>query len=383
MTMATGMCEWSLLLVSEAVDGPSFLQSAWETARRRICLVATDCKSLYDHVQSQSAPTLDDRRPVIFKRTRVPACNSTFARLAMANSKVSRTSPTSSPAEDGAETWAWIAQGLPQTERRQTQHSMVRSFLAGEGAELWRDAVAEFRQLRSDLQASGAWDQVSHYYCERWGLASDGSKRSRDEAATVDRDFMESAMEEDYLLINENGSPRRTGSAPTPMMSSSAPRGPPPPVPITDTSARTGNRRGSASSDIFSSGTGSPLPAHLRLSSSENESEAAGRRPTTKTVPPLPDGVHTMSQWGDTLVDFGKLKGQGWSYDGVACNTSKEICGYRKWILDHVNQMSGPCRDLGNYLLRMQADGRLPGTPNMIPGTDSVRSYVSRSGANS
>ena len=65
MTMATGMCEWSLLLVSEAVDGPSFLQSAWETARRRICLVATDCKSLYDHVQSQSAPTLDDRRTAL------------------------------------------------------------------------------------------------------------------------------------------------------------------------------------------------------------------------------------------------------------------------------------------------------------------------------
>ncbi|CAE7795640.1 Copia protein [Symbiodinium microadriaticum] len=301
MTMATGMCEWSLLLVSEAIDG--------------------------------------------------------------------------------AETWAWIAQGLPQAERRQTQHSMVRSFLAGEGAELWRDAVAEFRQLRSDLQASGAWDQVSHYYCERWGLASDGSKRSRDEAGTLDRDFMESAMEEDYLLINENGSPRRLGSAPTPMMSGSAPRGPPPPVPITDTTARTGHRRGSASSDIFSSGTGSPLPPHLRLSSSENESEPVNHRPAAKASPPLPDGVHTMSQWGDTLVDFGKLKGQGWSYEGVASNTSKEIRGYRKWILDHVNQMTGPCKDLGNYLLRMQADGRIPATPDMIPGTESVRSYVSRTSA--
>ena len=65
MTMATGMCEWSLLLVSEAVDGPSFLQSVWETARKRTCLVATDCKSLFDHVQSQSAPTLDDRRTAL------------------------------------------------------------------------------------------------------------------------------------------------------------------------------------------------------------------------------------------------------------------------------------------------------------------------------
>ena len=65
MTMATGMCEWSLLLLSEAIDGRTFLQSAWEVARKRVCLVATDCKSLYDHVTSQSAPTLDDRRTAL------------------------------------------------------------------------------------------------------------------------------------------------------------------------------------------------------------------------------------------------------------------------------------------------------------------------------
>ena len=65
MTMATGTCEWSLLLLSEALDGRTFLQSVWETARKRTCLIATDCKSLFDHVQSQSAPTLDDRRTAL------------------------------------------------------------------------------------------------------------------------------------------------------------------------------------------------------------------------------------------------------------------------------------------------------------------------------
>ena len=302
---------------------------------------------------------------------------------AMSNSKFPRSSPTSSPAEDGAESWAWIAQGLPAAERRQTQHSMVRSFLTGEGAELWRDAVAEFRQLRTDLQASGAWDHVSRYYCERWGLATEGSKRSRDEHADLDRDFMETAMEEDYLLINENGSPRRTGSAPTPLRTNSPPRGPPPPVPVTYTRSKTGNHHGSGSShDGFSGGSSSPVPSHLRLTS-ESETEAAAHahhpaRGGTKALPAIPEGVETMTRWGDTLVDFGKLKGQGWSYEGVATNNSKEIRGYRKWILNHVNQMNGPCRDLGNYLLRMQADGKIPTTPDLIPGTESVRSYVSR-----
>ena len=65
MTMATGMCEWALLLLSEALDGRTFLQAAWQQAKLRPCLVVTDCKSLFDHVTSQSAPTLDDRRTAL------------------------------------------------------------------------------------------------------------------------------------------------------------------------------------------------------------------------------------------------------------------------------------------------------------------------------
>ena len=60
MVMATGMAEWALLLLSECLDGRTFLQSMWDTASKCKALVVTDCKSLFDHVQSQSAPTLDD-----------------------------------------------------------------------------------------------------------------------------------------------------------------------------------------------------------------------------------------------------------------------------------------------------------------------------------
>ena len=65
MVMATGMAEWALLLLSECLDGRTFLQSMWDTASKRKALVVTDCKSLFDHVQSQSAPTLDDRRTAL------------------------------------------------------------------------------------------------------------------------------------------------------------------------------------------------------------------------------------------------------------------------------------------------------------------------------
>ena len=65
MTAATGMGEWALLLLSECLDGPTYLRSMWDTASKRRALVVTDCKSLFDHVQSQSAPTLDDRRTAL------------------------------------------------------------------------------------------------------------------------------------------------------------------------------------------------------------------------------------------------------------------------------------------------------------------------------
>ena len=66
MALATSMCEWIALLLSEALDGPRYVHSCWNhKAHHRKILVATDCKSLYDHLLSQSSPTLDDRRTSI------------------------------------------------------------------------------------------------------------------------------------------------------------------------------------------------------------------------------------------------------------------------------------------------------------------------------
>ena len=65
MVMAAGMAEWAILLLSECLDGRTYLQSMWDTASKRQSLIVTDCKSLYDHVQSRSAPTLEDRRTAL------------------------------------------------------------------------------------------------------------------------------------------------------------------------------------------------------------------------------------------------------------------------------------------------------------------------------
>ena len=65
MAVASSMCEWITLLLSEALEGPRFSHSCWNRTQDRLVLFATDCKSLYDHLCSQSSPTLEDRRTAI------------------------------------------------------------------------------------------------------------------------------------------------------------------------------------------------------------------------------------------------------------------------------------------------------------------------------
>ena len=65
MSVASSMLEWTNLILSEALDGSRCPQSLWGSLGNRLTMLVTDCKSLYDHLSSQSSPTLDDRRTAI------------------------------------------------------------------------------------------------------------------------------------------------------------------------------------------------------------------------------------------------------------------------------------------------------------------------------
>ena len=66
MSVASGTVEWLSLMMSEAIDGPFQLRQARAILSRRRPLLATDCKSLYDHLVSPSSPSaIDDRRTSI------------------------------------------------------------------------------------------------------------------------------------------------------------------------------------------------------------------------------------------------------------------------------------------------------------------------------
>ena len=74
MANASGAAEWLSLLLSETLDGPFQARNARELLQKRppmlilkrSPILATDCKSLYDHLISPSSPTaIDDRRTSI------------------------------------------------------------------------------------------------------------------------------------------------------------------------------------------------------------------------------------------------------------------------------------------------------------------------------
>lgn len=66
MATATGTAEWLSLLLCEAIDGPFELRKAREVLQHRRPIIATDCKSLFDHLISPSSPTsIEDRRTSI------------------------------------------------------------------------------------------------------------------------------------------------------------------------------------------------------------------------------------------------------------------------------------------------------------------------------
>ena len=65
MSAASSMCEWLSLILADVQFGPCCAQSLWEAPHRPPCMLVTDCKSLFDHLKSPSAPSLDDRRTSI------------------------------------------------------------------------------------------------------------------------------------------------------------------------------------------------------------------------------------------------------------------------------------------------------------------------------
>ena len=76
---ASGTTEWLMLLLHEILEGPMNMRQCRDALHHRPPILVTDCKSLYDHLISPSAPTaIEDRRTsidVVIIRESVRAMN--------------------------------------------------------------------------------------------------------------------------------------------------------------------------------------------------------------------------------------------------------------------------------------------------------------------
>ena len=64
--VASGIAEWTLLVLAEALDGPYSLSDVDTVLRRRKPVGISDCRSLYDHLNTiGNGGTLDDKRTAI------------------------------------------------------------------------------------------------------------------------------------------------------------------------------------------------------------------------------------------------------------------------------------------------------------------------------
>ena len=76
---ASGTTEWLMLLLHEIIEGPMNMRQCRDALQHRSPILVTDCKSLYDHLISPSAPTaIEDRRTsidVVIIRESVRAMN--------------------------------------------------------------------------------------------------------------------------------------------------------------------------------------------------------------------------------------------------------------------------------------------------------------------
>ena len=236
-----------------------------------------------------------------------------------------------------AQRWGWLAHGLPEVERTECRRLLVRATMAGESEKIIGEAISDFRALRGRLQDNGDWHWLVSYYLQ--GPGPETRKRAT-ESGQGCRDLLETSMDEDpfdgaseewsHLSADDFGTFSELMSSPSPAEEPPAPR------------AKCGNQK--PTSNKMVEGTD------------------------------LPPNVTDLNQWGRTLIQFGKYKTSGMTYEELALADTKEMNSYKVWVVAHLGQTTGQCQDLGRFL-RAYTDAGMIKKPAVIPGTNFVRQY--------
>ena len=203
-------------------------------------------------------------------------------------------------------------------ERQLTVDMMSRAMLLGESEEIWTFSVAAFQDKRKKLIDQDQWETVCAEFRRRRDL--------RLTAVTAQTGAM------------SDGSKRARPSSPA------GPAGPPPPQPVRPHG-------------------GAPPPGALRGNSSMTTSSVGGGQPLDHVVVAtheLPEGVSSLTHWGQTMINFGKMKSRQISYYDLAIDGSESEVNYKEWVMARVQTGSDQLKDLALFLRFLDKNGLLP-----------------------
>ena len=266
----------------------------------------------------------------------------------MANSKpavLSSAAPCSPPAL-AAQRWGWLEHGLPKVEHDECRRLMVKAIMAGESEKIMDEALTEFRGLRSRLQLNGEWNHVLTFY----GRGPGPETRKRVLEAQSSRALVEHTMDEEP----------------------------------SDGWAKISLEEDDVDSQDFDELFASPSPTRFD-EVLENDVSSGNRKQRAKPKPSpegLPPDVKNLTEWGSTIIQFGKFRNSNLTYEELALSDTKETNSYKVWVVSHIGQTTGQCQDLGQFLKAYTAAG-FGSKQSVIPGTTQVRKFKASSSASS
>jgi len=85
----------------------------------------------------------------------------------------------------------------------------------------------------------------------------------------------------------------------------------------------------------------------------------------------LPEGVGSLTNWGNTMCTLPKVKDRKASYSELAADTDQSTIDYLTWVKNNASK-SGKMQDFANYLAAINWRETIG---SKIPGTNEVRTY--------
>ena len=89
----------------------------------------------------------------------------------------------------------------------------------------------------------------------------------------------------------------------------------------------------------------------------------------------LPPGVTSLSNWGETMLEFGKYGAKDWCYEDLRQNSDKDVVSYVKWCKSQADAAEGRLRDLCLFLVACDNVSGTAAQRPVIPGASEVRRF--------